>query len=379
MKKTGITAFVLCGICFSGMVCESQAAESKSQGLFQKLDKNNDGKIEKSEVDEEQMKHLERLLRVADADKDGVLSKEEFTKGTGKQKPIAGSESAPGGGKKGRGKQANFDPEKMFQRLDANKDKVLTADELPEQRKPFFSRMIKRLGKNESEGLTQDEFVNTMKKQMSMRQAGQKGKGKPGFDGKKKGSGAEQAGVQGKGKGRAGFRPPQPKLFTQLDTNNDRKVSREELAKIVEMFDKLDENKDGELDVAELIGPPPMRGPRMADAGKPRMKKPNGPNADKKSKKGEAVNKREAQIKKGKGRNLVDNVFKKQDSDGDGNISKSEAQNRLAKRFDKIDTNNDGQIDRAELEQSIANRPMKSKPGQGKPGKNKPVKKKKIE
>lgn len=374
MKNIGITAIMLYGISFSGMIGDLKAADNKPQELFQTLDKNNDGKIEKSEVDEEQMKHLKRLLRVADANNDGVLSKKEFTEGTGKRKPIVGTENGLEKGKKKRGGQRQFDPKKMFQRLDANQDKFLTNDELPEQRKQFFSRMKKRLGKNESEGLSQDEFVNAMQKQISMRQAGQEGKGKPGFEGKKKGPGAEQASFRGKGKGSADFRRPQPKLFTQLDTNKDHKVSREELAKIVGMFDKLDKNNDGELDMAELIGPPPMRGPRMADAGKPEMKKPMGPKADKRKKKGQAVNKPNARIIKGKGSRFIDKVIEKQDSNGDGSISKSEAQNRLAKRFDKIDTNNDGQIDKAELEQSLANRPNKNRPG-----KNKRIKKKKVE
>lgn len=49
----------------------------------------------------------------------------------------------------------------------------------------------------------------------------------------------------------------QPKFMQLFDTNKDGRLSQTELVKMQESFEKLDENKDGFLDMRELMGPPP--------------------------------------------------------------------------------------------------------------------------
>ena len=55
--------------------------------LFQQLDANSDGFVTAGEVSEEKQRLLARLLRIADADKDGKLSKDEFVAGLKTSRP----------------------------------------------------------------------------------------------------------------------------------------------------------------------------------------------------------------------------------------------------------------------------------------------------
>jgi len=69
----------------------------------------------------------------------------------------------------------------------------------------------------------------------------------------------------GRGPDEAGRPPrrPDPVLIRRLDTDGDGRLSKEEAARITELFDELDRNQDGRLDPHEILGPPPEgRGPR---------------------------------------------------------------------------------------------------------------------
>ncbi|GIX05422.1 MAG: hypothetical protein KatS3mg114_1291 [Planctomycetaceae bacterium] len=63
-----------------------------------------------------------------------------------------------------------------------------------------------------------------------------------------------------------------PKLFRELDRNEDGRLSRDELQGLMERFGEFDEDKDGALDVREVIGPPPetFRPPMEGLPGGPR-------------------------------------------------------------------------------------------------------------
>jgi Ca2+-binding EF-hand superfamily protein len=110
-------------------------------------------------------------------------------------------------GRQGR----HHDPNRLFQRADADRDGKISADEW--KRKPgAFSR----LDQNHDGFITQDE--------------------------------AQSAALQHKERrGRRG-----QKLFGRMDTDNDTRISRDEWKGAADMFDRLDSNRDGAITRDEL-------------------------------------------------------------------------------------------------------------------------------
>jgi Ca2+-binding EF-hand superfamily protein len=247
----------------------------KPEALFDQLDKNKDGSIAGDEVGDEQKKLFERLVRRGDKDSDGKLTKDEFVQGFQQddKQPKSGDERGERGERRGRG----LDPDAMFQRLDKNGDGKLTIEELPDQARERMGAIFERLGKDE---LSKDEFRRVAESRRRRFEAGAGPEGdRPPRDGDderprrglgRRGDGpGDDAGPEGdadkgpngpfrRGRGmREGRALRVPKLVELLDANKDQKISKDELAKATEMFDKLDANKDGVLDLPELLGPPP--------------------------------------------------------------------------------------------------------------------------
>src|SRR5215207_4901973 len=110
--------------------------------MFQRLDKNGDGKIDKTEL-EAAPERVQQFLGRADANGDGTITKEEMLSSP-RGKPGKGKKPEPGAGDPSKGKPnkepckpgdggakrpGKFGEGEMFKRLDANSDGKISKDE----------------------------------------------------------------------------------------------------------------------------------------------------------------------------------------------------------------------------------------------------------
>ena len=231
---------------------QNSAEEQKSSGdLFNRLDKNGDGTISADELPGGQSRFFERLVKSGDKNDDSKLTREEFQSAIQRDERPSGD--APQFGRL-LGGGDGFDPKRVFERLDANKDGKLTKDELPEPLRDRLGRVFDRLGKEE---LTSEEFA-------------QLGRGL-----REGGGGPEAGGLQ---------------VFQRMDKNGDGKLTLDELPEPArDIFEPLWQAAGKEADqglspeefgrlLAERFGRGGRdgeRGERPGDAG--RARRPDGP------------------------------------------------------------------------------------------------------
>jgi Ca2+-binding EF-hand superfamily protein len=322
-------------VCVMGSVLVAQGDDGPSaDDLFKKLDTNGDGVLTASEIPKAHAKFFERLVRIGDADKDGKLTREEFDRAaTRKEAPVTDiSKTAIVGG--GEGKRPNFDPKRIFENLDKNKDGKITREEA--QGRPRIEGLFDRLGKDE---LTLADFSSL---------GGKKGKGAKNKGKAKKGTALSEI---SEGSREPGFGAHQmPRFLTLLDVNHDGQITREELSNANAVFDQLDHNKDGVLDAKELTGATAGRR-QMADA----------PTADSQVTKAAKSSKNGAG--KGKGKQGFQRLLTMSDTNGDGKLSEDEAPPRLKQHFAQIDKNGDGYLEPGEIQAALKSMRKNKKSG----------------
>ena len=145
--------------------------------LFERVDVDKNGSISQAEAPQRMKQRFAQM----DSNKDKSISKAEFEaafakmrggrgqQGNGQGRGKGGQKGGPEG-RQGRG-GPQMDPAKLIERLDANKDGMISVDEAPERMKKSFDR----LDADSSGTITADELKNGMEK---MRQRGGKGKAK---------------------------------------------------------------------------------------------------------------------------------------------------------------------------------------------------------
>ncbi|MEK6301764.1 MAG: EF-hand domain-containing protein [Acidobacteriota bacterium] len=173
-----------------------------------------------------------------------------------------------------------------FTELDKNKDKKLSRDEMPAQ---FPATVFDRVDTNHDSFVDEEEW-NAMRARFS--------------------GGGERVMVGGPRVGEG--------LTKLLDSNADGKISRDEFARVVSLFDTLDKDHNGDLSTDELNGF------------------------------SRAVNEAHTQATGGV---EVNNLFEKYDKDKDGKISGVEMGNE--KTFKALDLSKDGFVTREEADTAL--------------------------
>jgi Ca2+-binding EF-hand superfamily protein len=213
----------------------------------------------------------------------------------------------------------------LFEKLDTNHDGVLTPDEVPQEQRRLFQRLLRQAGRTNEDKLTRDQFIAALSDDRV-----------PADGGDKAGPArSQQAGEPGaKGPGPEGGPPGMPgprmlmglALLHALDTNGDGQIDAKELAAAESSLRKLDKNGDGIISREELLEAARELRPGIAAglAGAP-----------------------------GGGEFNADAAFKRMlalyDKNGDGKLQKDELPERLQARFEELDTNHDGFLDQSEL------------------------------
>jgi Ca2+-binding EF-hand superfamily protein len=199
--------------------------------LLAALDANHDNTI-----DEAELTKAPAALRALDKNQDGRIAAEEMSPMMGRGRGGRGrEEEGP------QGSNAVEEAIKTYLSFDRNNDGKLVRDEVPERMQGIFDR-----ADADKDGvLTADELRAMARAQQAASGGGrEEGPGRGGRD----------------GRGGAGMRDP---IFAALDTDHDNAISVEEIANAPAALKALDRNQDGKLTEDELrpnFGPGRGRG-----------------------------------------------------------------------------------------------------------------------
>ncbi len=251
--------------------------------VFQQLDKNHDGFLNAAEIPSAQQRFFARLVRLADDDQDGRLNEDEFIAG---HEPDDGP-GLPVTGLGGSGGRRPGNPQQRFQMLDRNKDGKVSRSEVPQFAKDRLEPLFERLGKDE---LTLEDFQ----------------RGQPSEPDKE--------------------RSAPERLFAQLDTNEDGKLSSDDQpagdgkSQLRQILRRLAKDSSVGLTKAEFLKAYSQK-PDVEIT--PAAKQPNRP--------------------------PTQPFFQRLDKNQDGKLSRGEVPARLKQNFDRLDKDRNGFLTPDEL------------------------------
>ncbi len=229
-------------------------------------------------------------------------------------------------------------PAEFMQRYDANKDGVLTPDEVP----PFLKKTFDRADTN-GDGKLDEQEVTALLRQLRKRFAEMQAS-----KGDSARAGAVRAGIAQAGK-KLGPRLVEaltqtPGEFMQrYDANKDGVLSRDEVPPFLKaMFDRVDTNGDGKLDEQEVTALLRRLRERFAGAQNDKAARPAASAAPQAAKNigplmAEALKQTPAEF------------MQRYDANKDGVLTPDEVPPFLKAAFDRVDTNGDGKLDEMEV------------------------------
>jgi Ca2+-binding EF-hand superfamily protein len=323
---------------------DSRSAEQ----LFERLDRNKDGKLSRQEAPEPFGRLFDQLGK--DTITLAELKAAQQKRGNTSGRPDAQKRpdgNRPAGQRAGTDQDRN--PSEIFKRLDKNNDGKLTLAEVPEQLRPVLTKAFEKVGRDNTGSINKEEFVRMASKygQSKTAQAATRNSDRP--------SGRDMQGQSRQGQG--------PAFLRLLDKNKDGALDRDELANAASMLATLDANKDGKLDLQELIGAQRSRTQRP-DGNTRSSSRPDRPAAidsnDARRKSDAVAKDRPALTDRVSGNvsreELLQRSFRQMDRNNDGGLSKDEAPSKLKATFDRVDSNGDGKIQLEELKKALSAR-----------------------
>lgn len=267
-------------------------------------------------------------------------------------------------------------PADLFKQLDKNGDGKLVADEIPEEQRRQFERVVRAGDKNDDGQITLEEFEaahkpdaptganlgnpggpgggrpNPQEMRDRLKQMDRNGDGKisrdevagparerllPIFDR----LGKDEISLEEVGRFAGGPRPEPGQFLAQMDANGDGKISRSEIPPFAKerfepIFDKAGKDELTREELATALRSA-MEG-RPGDGDRPRT--PEGqPNPRPDGQPGG---------RPGMGPFRLPRILQKLDTNGDGRVSKEEL-SKAGELFAELDENDDGQLDPREL------------------------------
>ena len=322
---------------------EPAAAQSRSRGrgssrpnfaqqLFQRYDRNQDGKLEKSELPEDAGPTLRGMF-------------ERLGKDTITTDDLSRFSSRASG---------RPDLTQALQRWDANRDGKLTPEEIPERARPLVAGLLRRAGKSPTDTLTLEDLKQTD-------QSGQRTRSRSTPSDRTNGnrpemrrdSGTEQSSRRPANVSGAGL----PALLQTLDTNGDGQLDRTEFARLSGLFDKLDSNRDGQIAPRELFGARSLTN---------NTDRSNTPQSRNRSSQRSSAGRPEPSGRQRSTGN-ISFLLRRFDRNQDGRLARDEVQGRLKDNFDKVDADGDGFLSNTEIQSAASARNAPQRPSRSQP------------
>lgn len=221
-------------------------ARPNPESLFKRLDANKDGVITADEIPAGMPERLKQLLLKADSNGDKEITLEELLTAMKAHQPEDRPATRPERRPEGPAPRADRrpegpNPEVMFKRLDANKDGVITADEIPEGAPERLKRLLTQAVKDGDGKITLDELKAAFKARRDAGPRGPRPDGRPSPERQSRSA------------------PPQPRgraagTATTLRRSFQQglRANMPELPDLKVLFDRFDTDKDGKLSFDEF-------------------------------------------------------------------------------------------------------------------------------